>query len=186
MTAGSARGLFLYPPARMKAYEIFRHLSNDEIDAVVLTACKDDEIPDKIAGGVLTYQAIPYKRFARLPEEQRKGYVRRTLRNKRGADLALFVLSAALTRSQKKLISFFLDETGLPHEGPSLSIEGEVPEPSPEKVSAAVDATLKKYEPRDVAIYLHAFSSQPDVRWTTLNERLASDVALRLEDRSAS
>ena len=64
----------------------------------------------KIAGGVITYQQIPLKRFARLNEETRKAYVRRTLRDKRAAELSLFVLSAALTRSRSTLITEFLEE----------------------------------------------------------------------------
>ena len=74
----------------MKAYEIFRLLSNDEIDHFVLRACEDEEIPDKIAGAVLTYRKIPLKRLEKLPEETRKAYVRRTLRDRQAADLALF------------------------------------------------------------------------------------------------
>ena len=35
----------------MKANELFRLLSSDEIDSIVLSACTDDEIPEKLAGG---------------------------------------------------------------------------------------------------------------------------------------
>ncbi|MBK9968813.1 MAG: hypothetical protein IPP07_29770 [Holophagales bacterium] len=67
----------------MKPYEIFRRLSSSEIDALVLAACEDDEIPDKIAGGVLSLQRVPLTRFERFTEDVRKGYVRKTLRDKR-------------------------------------------------------------------------------------------------------
>ena len=53
----------------MKPYEIFRRLSSPEVDALVLAACGDDEIPDKIAGAVLTFQRLPLKRFERLHED---------------------------------------------------------------------------------------------------------------------
>lgn len=169
----------------MKAYEIFRLLSNDEIDQFVLRACEDEEIPDKIAGAVLTYRKIPLKRLEKLPEEARKAYVRRTLRDRQAADLSLFALSAALLRSRAEMISAFLDALELPHDGPNLTTEGEIVEPSQKKLKGAVDKVLKEFSPRDVAVYLHAFAAQPDVAWPSLDERLASDPKLAIEDRSA-
>ncbi len=170
----------------MKAHEIFRVLSTDEVAGIVEAACRDENVPDKIAGGVITYQNIPLKRFAKLPEETRKAYVRRTLRDKQASDLSLYVLSAALTRKSAALISAFLDALELPHEGPSLSVEGEIPEPPAKKLKAGVDALLAGYKQRDVAIYLHAFASQPDVHWPLLDERLTSDEKLRLQDLSGT
>ena len=170
----------------MKAYEVFRHLANDEIDALVVRACEDEELPDRLAGGVLQYQAIPLKRFERLPDEARRAYVRRTLRDKRATDLSLYVLSAGLTRAKGEMISSFLDAIGLPHEGPTLSFETEIPEPAADIVGKGIDAVLAKHPARDVTLYLHAFASQPDVHWKSLDERLETDARLALEDRSAA
>jgi len=170
----------------MKAHEIFRLLSSDEVESIVLAACEDDAVPDKIAGGVLTYQRLPLKRFARLPEETRKAYVRRTLRDRRAGELALYVLSAALVRLQQALIEAFLTAAGLSHEGPHVTTEGEIAEPPAAKVNAAVEELLLRFPPRDDAVYLHAFAAQPDVSWPTLAVRLASDARLQVEDRSAS
>ncbi len=170
----------------MKAYEIFRLLSSEEVAAIVRSACEDDEVPDKIAGGVLTYQRLPLKRFAKLPEETRKAYVRRTLRDRRGSELAIYVLSAALVRSRKALIEAFLEAAGLPHDGASVTVEGEIAEPPAATVNAAVDLLLTRFPERDAAIYLHAFAGQPDVRWAALDARISADSRLRLEDRSAT
>lgn len=164
----------------MRPHEIFRRLSNDELDAIVLAACEDEEIPDKIAGGVLTFQKIPLTRFARLGDETRKAYVRRTLRDRQSADLSLFVLSAALLRGKAEMIAAFLEKLGVPHDGPHVSVEGEIPEPEPEKLDAAIDALFAAHPARDAAIYLHAFASQPDVRWSTLDEKLRSDPRFSL------
>jgi hypothetical protein len=169
----------------VKAHELFRLLSTSEVAAIVLDACEVEELAERIAGGVITYQQIPLKRFSRLSDETRKAYVRRTLRDKRASDLALYVLSAALTKGKAKMIEAFLDATGLPHDGPSLSFEGEIPEPPKAKVRAAVDELLKSFPPRDASLYLHAFTAQPDVHWALLDERLATDARLKLEDRSA-
>ena len=168
----------------MKAHELLRLLSSTELDALVRDACQDEEIPDKIAGGVITYQKIPLARFARLPDETRRAYVRRTLRDKQAADLTLFVLSAALVKGHADLISAFLEAAGLEHEGPSLSFEGEIPEPKPRTLKAAIDTVLKNFPARQVSLYLHAFAGQADVHWKTLDERLATDPKLKLEDRS--
>jgi len=164
----------------MKPHEIFRHLSTDEIDALVLSACADDEIPDKIAGGVLTYMNITLARFSKFPEPTRKAYVRRTLRDKKAADLALYVLSAGLMQGKPAVIEAFLEKLGLPHEGPNLTMEGEIPEPVKETLDAAVDALVKEFPEREAAVYLHAFASQPDVSWPRLDARLEF---LPIEDR---
>ncbi len=168
-----------------RAHEIFRFLAPAEVALLVETACEDDELPEKIAGGVLTYQQIPLRRFSKLPEETRRAYVRRTLRDKRASDLSLYVLSAALTRRSAGMISAFLDAVELPHEGASLSVEGEIAEPPAKKLKGAVDQLLASHPAREVAIYLHAFASQPDVHWPSLDERLETDPKLKLEDRSA-
>ena len=177
-----------YPAPPMKAprsHELFRLLSAAEVSALVETACEDDEVPEKIAGAVLTYQQIPLKRFSKLPEETRLAYVRRTLRDKRAEDLSLYVLSAALTRRHGALISAFLDAVKLPHEGPSLTTEGEIPQPSRTVLARGVDAVLEEWPARDVSLYLHAFAVQPDVRWPLLDAKLVEDARLALMDRSA-
>jgi hypothetical protein len=168
-----------------RSHDIFRLLSAAEVSTLVEKACEDDELPEKIAGGVLTYQQIPLRRFSKLPEETRRAYVRRTLRDKRAADLSLYVLSAALTRLHKGLITAFLDAVKLPHDGPSLTTESEIPEPSAAVLAKGVDAMLAKWPARDVSLYLHAFAAQPDVNWPLLDETLAGDARLALTDRSA-
>jgi hypothetical protein len=169
-----------------KAHELFRRMSSAEVASIVTAACEDDELPEKIAGGVITYQQIPLRRFSKLPEESRLAYVRRTLRDRRASDLGLYVLSAALTRRQAALISSFLEALKLPHEGPSLTTEGAIPAPAAKALRRAVDALLDVHEARDVALYLHAFASQPDVDWPALESLLEKDPRLAFEDRSAS
>jgi hypothetical protein len=44
---------------------------------------------------------------------------------------------------------------------------------------------LGKWPARDVSLYLHAFAAQPDVHWPLLDEKLAADPRLRLEDLSS-
>jgi hypothetical protein len=168
----------------MKVPKLFRHLSSEEVQKIVLSACEDAGVPDKIAGAVLTFQNIPLRRFEKLPAESRKGLVRRTLRDRRAAELSLYVLSAALVRSRARLIETFLDAAGLSHDGPNISVEGAIPEPSAKKLGAAIDAALARFAARDVALYLHAFAAQPDVAWPSLDARLAADERLQLEDRS--
>jgi hypothetical protein len=168
-----------------KAHELFRRMSSAEVASCVAAACEDDELPEKIAGGVLTYQQIPLRRFSKLPEETRLAYVRRTLRDRRASDLGLYVLSAALTRRKAELISSFLEALKLPHEGPSLTTEGVIPAPSAKALRSAVGALLDVHDARDVALYLHAFASQPDVDWPVLETLLEADARLAFEDRSA-
>ena len=170
----------------MKPYEIFRRLSTAEADALVFSACEDDEIPDKVAGTVLTLQRLPLKRFERLEDGVRKGLVRKTLRDKRAEDLALFVISAGLVRSKAEMIEGFLAALDLPHDGPSLTADGPVAEPKEALLDKAVSDLVAGHGARDAAVFLHAFVEQPDVSWPLLAARLGSDPALALEDRSAA
>ena len=170
----------------MKPYEIFRRLSSPEVDALVLAACEDDEIPDKIAGAVITLQRVPLARFERFHEDVRKGYVRKTLRDKRAEDLSLFALSAALTRSRAEMIEAFLAALDLPHEGANLTADGPVAEPPETLLKKTVADLVAAHGARDVAIFLNAFVDQPDVSWPSLAALLSSDPGLALEDRSAA
>jgi len=170
----------------MKPYEIFRRLSTSEADALVLSACEDDDIPDKLFAGVLTLQKLQVKRFERMDDEGRKGLVRKTLRDKRADDLALYVLSAGLTRSKGGMIESFLSALDLPHDGPSLTAEGPVAEPPAALLAKSVADLVAAHGARDVATFLHAFVEQPDVSWPSLAALLADDASLALEDRSAA
>lgn len=170
----------------MKPYEIFRLLSSPEVDVLVLAACDDEEIPDQIAASVLTLQRLPLKRFERLHEDVRKGYVRKTLRDKRAEDLALFTLSAGLTRAKGEMIEAFLAALDLPHEGPRLTADGPVGEPAEPLLRKAVGDLVSVHGARDAGVFLHAFVEQPDVSWPSLVALLGSDASLALEDRSAA
>ena len=170
----------------MKPYEIFRHLSSPEVDALVLAACEDEEIPDKIAGGVLTIQRIPLKRFERLTDDVRKGLVRKSLRDKRAEDLALYTLSAGLVRAKGEMIEAFLAALDLPHDGPSLTADGPVGEPPELLLKKAIADLAAAHGARDVSVFLNAFVEQPDVSWPSLVAMLAADPALALEDHSAA
>jgi hypothetical protein len=169
----------------MKPYEIFRRLSSSEIDALVLAACEDDEIPDKIAGGVLSLQRVPLNRFERFTEDVRKGYVRKTLRDKRAEDLSLFVISTGLVGAKAEMIEAFLAALDLPHEGPSLTADGPVAEPPETLLKKTVADLASAHGAREVAIFLNAFVEQPDVSWPALVALLATDKSLALEDLSA-
>lgn len=170
----------------MKPYEIFRRLSTSEVDALVLAACQDDEIPDKIAGSVLSLQRVPLNRFERFQEDVRKGYVRKTLRDKRAEELAFFVLSSGLVAAKGEMIESFLSALDLPHEGPSLTADGPVAEPPELLLKKAVADLVAAHGARDVAVFLNAFVEQPDVSWPSLVAMLATDASVALEDRSAT
>jgi hypothetical protein len=170
----------------MKPYEIFRRLSSSEVDALVLAACQDDEIPDKIAGSVLSIQRVPLNRFERFQEDVRKGYVRKTLRDKRAEELAFFVLSSGLVAARGEMIESFLAALDLPHEGPSLTADGPVAEPPELLLKKAVTDLVAANGARNVAVFLNAFVEQPDVSWPSLVAMLDTDTSVALEDRSAT
>ena len=88
--------------------------------------------PEKIAGGVLTYQQIPLRRFTKLPEETRlRLREAHAARQARVRPRPVRPLGGAHAPAGG-LISSFLEALKLPHDGPSLTTEGRDPGPGRE------------------------------------------------------
>jgi hypothetical protein len=99
----------------------------------------------------------------KLPLPKRAQQARAHMLNGRKAELAYEIFGTYLVRKDRKLVTDFLDATGVPHEDGMIE-DVERGRPAADKVPAAVQALDQKYPPEDVTLYL-ALSAEhwPDV-----------------------
>ena len=83
-----------------------------------------------------------------------------------------------LLKKHKPLLTEFLDSLGIKHDN---AVVEEVPKTMEDtKLKQAADHLLSKHPPEVVALYLHAFNSMDDAKWSNLEEMLYTDPRLHL------
>jgi hypothetical protein len=88
------------------------------------------------------------------------------------------LLRVWLLKTQKTLLVDFLDALGVPHqEGVVENLPESVEEA---KLRTAIDAILAKHPREIVTVYLQAFNTMNETRWTALDQALRSDERLQL------
>jgi hypothetical protein len=107
------------------------------------------------------------------------------LSRKPAEDIAAQTLQIWLLGAQKDLIRQFLDALEIPHDGKGF-VDQLPPEPSGEKLKAAVDQLVEQYRPEIVAIYLHLFQTMDDVAWRGLEGILTGDPRLKIGQETGS
>ena len=91
---------------------------------------------------------------------------------------AATVMRVWLLKNQKPLLVDFLDALGIPHqEGVVENLPETIDE---EKLKTAIDSILAKHPQEIVAVYLQAFNTMNETRWTNLDQALRSDARLQL------
>jgi len=83
-----------------------------------------------------------------------------------------------LLKRYTSMLGDFLDALGISHKE---GVVEDLPKTMDDsKLRAAVDASLAKYPPEVVAVYLNAFSEMNEVDWPNLKSMLESDKRLQL------
>jgi len=89
----------------------------------------------------------------KLPMQQRAKRARTIIESTRNAELAYELVGGYLMKTQKELVTSFLDATGVKHEdGMIEDVEGS--KPAPAKIAAAVGELDAKFPKEDVTLYL--------------------------------
>jgi hypothetical protein len=101
------------------------------------------------------------------------------LSRKPADDVAAQTLQIWLLGAQKDLICQFLDALEIGHDGKGF-VDELPPEPSNEKLKAAVDHLLESHRPQIVAVYLNLFQTMDDAGWKVLEEILTTDPRLKI------
>ena len=92
--------------------------------------------------------------------------------------LAVNLLQAWLLKCQIAMLTDYLDALGIKHE---KGMVDNLPESvTDEKLNAAIEMLLAKYQPEKVAVYLRAFNDMNQAKWPNLTELLDKDARLQL------
>ena len=113
-------------------------------------------------------------------KEQQAAWLYDQLRIKTGDALAEQIIQIWLLKGKPKMLTTFLDAVGIEHDG-----NGEVKD-LPEEIEATkakkgIDALLKDFPPKHVALYMHIFQMQKEGGWPGLTEAIAGHPDLQLQ-----
>ena len=89
----------------------------------------------------------------KLPMPQRARRARMLIEASRNESLAYELVGAYLIKTQKEMVTGFLDATGVKHEDGMIE-DPEGAKPAAEKIAGAVAKMEEKYAAEDVALYL--------------------------------
>lgn len=92
--------------------------------------------------------------------------------------LAVNLLQAWLLKCQTAMLADYLDALGIKHE---KGMVDDLPQSvTDEKLNAAIEVLLAKYQPEKVAVYLRAFNDLNQAKWPRLTALLDTDARLQL------
>jgi hypothetical protein len=165
----------------MRAHEIFQRL-DAPLAARIFTYLQNENKPVSKAAiqGLANQRKLRAVFVERKPPAERHAWMKEALSRKISDTLAEHLLQAWLVGAHRQMLCDFLDAFEIPHaeDGTAETIP---PAPPKEKIAAAVERLLARYEAADVAVYLHAFQGMgSSEEWAPLGEILREDQRLAL------
>ncbi|MFC5051288.1 hypothetical protein ACFPK9_11785 [Rubritalea spongiae] len=107
-------------------------------------------------------------------------WMHKTLKLKSSNMIGEHLFQVYFMQGQQELLVAFCDAMGIEHDGKG-SVDGDLPETlDADKLKAAVDTLVEKFDPQLVSLYLRVFNLQTDNGWDNLTKLLASDERLAL------
>lgn len=116
----------------------------------------------------------------RKSRDERHAWMRNELTRKSNDDASTEILQTWLFGAYQSMICDFLDALKIPHNGNGL-VDSLPPQPPEAELKAAVEQLLQKYPATAVTAYLYLFVEMDIADWPALNEILANDARLSLE-----
>jgi hypothetical protein len=113
-----------------------------------------------------------------MPKTERHATWARILSHPQMEVLSFNILSTWLIETQTPMLCTWLDALGIEH-GANGCADNFPPEPPKEKLQAAVDRLLAKFDPALAGIYLHSFNQIDETQWPALDEILRADPRLQ-------
>ncbi len=165
----------------MKAYQLFQSMSQS-LAGDVFTFLHTNEKPVYKAAiqGLANQRNLRAVFVERKPRDERHAWMRAALSRPVSDTLATHLLQAWLLGANKPMLREFLGALDIAHEEDG-TVEEIPPCPPKERLQAAIDQLLSKYQAEPVAVYLHAFRDMDSsVQWPALNEILNDNPRLQL------
>jgi hypothetical protein len=115
--------------------------------------------------------------FERTPRPARHAAMATMLARPRLEMLAAGLLRDWLMKQQTPMLADFMDTLGVPHKDGAVDDLPATVEDA--KLQAAVEKILAKYPAEEVAVYLNAFYTMNDIRWSNLEAMLKTNARLQ-------
>jgi hypothetical protein len=163
-----------------KAHEIFARMPGEtatELFAFVLE--KEKPLYKATLESLAQQRKLRPIFIERKPKPERHAWLKESLGRKASEGVAAHLLQIWLIGEHKALLCDFLDALGIAHDE-NGTIENLPENPAPEKLRAAVDSLMAKYDSKVVAVYLHAFQALDETGWPSLEAMLGEDERLKL------
>ena len=164
----------------MNSNDLFANLSSQKADEIFRFLFDTDR--NGYRGAVNLLAARRNLRPAYLEKKtkaERHQWMAEALAKKKNEDLALEILQNWILNAHTAMVVDFLEQLGIAHDGKGL-IDETPPEPSPEKLDAAIASLLGKYDRETVIVYLHLFAAMDPAAWPHLSSLVASSPAIQL------
>jgi hypothetical protein len=114
----------------------------------------------------------------RQPRPQRHAAILATLTRPSMEAVAGNLIRAWLMKKHNGVLIDFLDALQVPHE---QGVVEDLPETMDDaKLQAAIEGLLARHPPEVVAVYLHAFNTMNETRWSNLEAMLQNEPRLQL------
>jgi len=164
----------------MRSHEIFRECPTEVVNEIFVYLHEHERaVYRSIIQNIATQRKLRPVFIERKPKTERHEWLRQALSRKPADDVAAQTLQIWLLGAQKDLICQFLDALEIPHDGKGF-VDQLPPEPSSEKLNAAVDQILESHRPEIVAVYLNLFQAMDDAGWKGLGEILTTNSRLKI------
>lgn len=164
----------------MKAYQLFQYLSPNLATDIVKAMQAEQREAYRAALVKLAEQKRLRPIFVqRKSREDQAHWIINQLRLRISDEMAESLLQVWLIKSQKGLITTFLDQAGIEHDGEG-SIEDLPKTIDPNKLDQAIEAVLADHPAEVVALYLRVFQLQEGGGWPEIKALLDNDPRLRL------
>lgn len=162
----------------MTAHEIFSRLSPGTAATVLEWLMEHDKPAYKAAIGLLAGRRKLRPVFVeRKPRAERNAWLAEVLAKGSNDDLATEILQAWILGGHREMVTAFLDELKVPHDGNGL-IETLPAEPAGSAIDSAVEGLFAKFPHDAVFVYLNLFAGMDIANWPHLRALVTGDARL--------
>ncbi len=119
----------------------------------------------------------------RMSRSERHPWMVELLSKPSSIEAAYQCISGWLLATQAPMLTEFLNQTGIPHDGRGCAETFPETPPPTDTIKRAVKNILEHHPKDAVIIYLNAFNGMPDTRWPELDAMLKDDPALQFSPK---
>ena len=163
----------------LTSHELFGFMSPALANDILAFTFESDKPTYKaVLNGVAAARKVRLVFLERQPRVQRHALVIATLPRPNLEAVASNLIRTWLVKKERTMLVDFVNALGIPNnEGVVDDLPAAVED---EKLKAAIETLLAKYQPEAVAVYLNAFNDMNEAHWANLKTMLEADPRLQL------